>query len=60
MDEEYISHCGNRVLEPSDEDSFTSGILYTAINRKKSVTQPLPGKLENLISPVITTLSEKH
>lgn len=51
---EYISHCGNRVLEPSDEDSFTAGVLYTAINRKKSVTQPLPVKLDSLLSPVIT------
>lgn len=57
---EYISQCGNKVIEHSDEDEFTAAVLYTCLNRKKCVDQSISGHLKNLLSPAVLSISDMN
>lgn len=48
---EYISQCGNKVIDQTDEDDFTASVLYACLNRRKSISQPIAGHMKNLLFP---------
>ena len=57
---EYISQCGNKVIDHPDEDKFTAIVLYTCLNRHKCIGQPLSGNVTNLLSPAILSISDTN
>lgn len=57
---EYISQCGNKVMDHPDEDEFTASVLYTCLNRKKCIDQPMSGRIKSLLSPAILSVSDTN
>ena len=53
----YFLQCGNKIIEPQDEDEFTAEILYMLFNRKMSENKPF---LEHVKSRVLDIMGEKN
>jgi len=45
----YFMHCGNSIVQPKDEDTFTAEILYMFFNRNSCVTEPLSSRLNRVV-----------
>jgi hypothetical protein len=45
----YFLQCGNSVVQPKDEDTFTAEILYMFFNRRSCVTEPFASRLDRVV-----------
>ena len=52
----YFLQCGNNIVQPKDEDTFTAEILYMFFNRKSCTDEPFQSRLDRV---VIDTMAAK-
>ena len=52
----YFLQCGNSIVQPKDEDTFTAEVLYMFFNRKSCVDEPFSSRLDRV---VIDTMAAK-
>jgi hypothetical protein len=52
----YFMQCGNSIVQPADEDTFTAEILYMFFNRKSCVAEPFSTRLNRV---VVDTMAAK-
>ncbi|MDR0360768.1 MAG: hypothetical protein LBJ87_15065, partial [bacterium] len=52
----YFNQCGNSIVQPKDEDTFTVEILYMFFNRKSCVDEPFSARLDRI---VVDTMAAK-
>ena len=52
----YFLQCGNSILQPKDEDTFTAEVLYMFFNRKSCIDEPFTSRLDRI---VIDTMAAK-
>jgi ribosomal protein L31E len=45
----YFMQCGNAVVQPADEDTFTAEVLYMFFNRKSCTEEPLSSRLNRIV-----------
>lgn len=45
----YFLQCGNSIVQPKDEDTFTAEILYTFFNRKSCADEPFSTRLDRVV-----------
>lgn len=45
----YFSQCGNAILQPKDEDTFTAEVLYMFFNRKSCTDEPFQTRLDRIV-----------
>jgi hypothetical protein len=53
----YFLQCGNNIVQPRDEDTFTAEVLYMFFNRKSCVTEPFSSRLDRI---VVDTMAAKR
>jgi hypothetical protein len=52
----YFIQCGNSIVQPTDEDTFTAEILYRFFNRRSCVNEPFSSRLDRV---VLDTMASK-
>lgn len=52
----YFMQCGNNIIQPKDEDTFTAEMLYMFFNRKSCIDEPFSARLDRV---VIDTMAAK-
>jgi len=45
----YFMQCGNAIVQPKDEDTFTAEILYMFFNRKSCTDEPFQSRLDRVV-----------
>lgn len=45
----YFMQCGNAIVQPEDEDTFTAEVLYMFFNRSSCVNEPFQSRVERVI-----------
>lgn len=45
----YFLQCGNSILQPKDEDTFTAEILYMFYNRRSCTDEPFQSRLDRVV-----------
>jgi DNA helicase HerA-like ATPase len=53
----YFMQCGNSVIQPDDEDTFTAEVLYMFFNRRSCVPDPFSARLDRI---VVDTMAAKN
>ena len=50
----YFMQCGNAIVQPKDEDTFTAEILYMFFNRKSCTDEPFQSRLDRVVIDSMT------
>jgi len=50
----FLLQCGNEVIEPENEDEFTTDVLYSILNRKTSSDKPLSQRVAEVMGRYVT------
>lgn len=45
----YFMQCGNAIVQPEDEDTFTAEVLYMFFNRSSCVNEPFQSRVERVV-----------
>ena len=45
----YFIQCGNAIVQPKDEDTFTAEILYMFFNRRSCTNEPFQSRLDRVV-----------
>ena len=45
----YFLQCGNSIVQPDDEDTFTAEILYMFFNRRSCTDEPFSSRLDRIV-----------
>ena len=50
----YLSQCGNTLVQPKDEDAWTTEVLYMFYNRRSCVDEPFGDRVDRVIMDTMT------
>lgn len=50
----YFLQCGNSIVQPKDEDTFTTEMLYMFFNRRSCVDDPFQSRLDRVVVDTMT------
>ena len=50
----YFTQCGNTIVQPRDEDTFTAEILYMFFNRRSCMDEPFQSRLDRVVVDTMT------
>jgi len=45
----FLTQCGNTLVQPKDEDEFTTEVLYMFFNRKSCITEPFRDRVNRVV-----------
>lgn len=49
----YFMQCGNSIVQPKDEDTFTAEMLYMYFNRRSCVSEPFTTRLDRIVIDIM-------